>query len=267
MTLTRETIQASQQVVIETFKGFRNELMRAYGRIEHESKEDGSPVTELDVRVELAIKQRLQADFPGVGFHGEETEDIVGTENALWIVDPIDGTRSFTHGLPYCSNMAALVVNGITEAAVIYHFATDELFTAVRGEGAYKNGVRIRIKNTELNDSIVFATPFVYKHMYHIFGPHKMGVFAPIGASGYEYTRLAQGSIQAVTKLVSKAAMHDNAPGVLLVQEAGAELVPFEKGEYTYEMLSFVVATPNVAQVIRDNHDEIEAIITKQVMV
>lgn len=262
MSISRETIRASQQLVIDVFKGFREELMQSYGAVEHLCKEDGSPVTELDVKVETTLKARLQRDFPEIGFHGEETDDTVGSENALWIVDPIDGTKSFIHGLPYCSNMAGLVVDGVIEAAVIYHFTTDELFTALRGEGAYKNGHRISIKNTELNDSIVFASPFVYKSMYHIFGPHDIGVFAPLGASGYEFTRLAEGSIQAVTKLHSKAMIHDNAPGVLLALEAGAEIVPFESGDYTYQMLSFVAATPNMAQVVRDNHAEIQAIVS-----
>ena len=152
MSVSRETIYRSQQIVIEVFKGFREELMGAYGTIVHDSKGDGSPVTELDVKVENAIKNRLLADFPEIGFHGEETDDVVGTEDATWIIDPIDGTSSFVHGLPYCTNMAGLVVNGETVASVIYQFATDDLFTAVKGEGAFKNGERIYVKNTELND-------------------------------------------------------------------------------------------------------------------
>ncbi len=236
--------------------------MQSYGVIQHLSKDDGSPVTKLDIKVETTIKARLQAEFPEIGFHGEETDDIVGTEDALWIVDPIDGTSSFIHGLPYCTNMAALVVNGVAEAAVIYQFATDELFTALRGEGAYRNGTQIHVKNTDLSDSIVFASSFPYKNLYHVFEPHKMGVYAPLGASGYEYTRLAQGSIQGVTKLRCKSMMHDNVPGVLLAQEAGAEVVPFEDELYNYRMLNFVIASPNVAQVIRNSYDEIKTAIT-----
>lgn len=109
MPLPQEKIIASQQLVIDVFKGFRDELMAVYGNVEHDSKGDGSQVTLLDVKVEEALKARLRAAFPEIGFHGEETEDVVGSENALWVVDPIDGTSSFTHGLPYCTNMAGLV--------------------------------------------------------------------------------------------------------------------------------------------------------------
>lgn len=261
MSVSRETIYRSQQIVIDVFKGFREELMGAYGTIVHDSKGDGSPVTELDVKVENAIKKRLRADFPEIGFHGEETDDVVGTEDATWIIDPIDGTSSFVHGLPYCTNMAGLVVNGETVASVIYQFATDDLFTAVKGEGAFKNGERIYVKNTELNDSIVFASSFPYKNLYHIFGNHKIGVFAPLGASGYEFTRLAQGSIQAVTKLRCGSMMHDDVPGVLLVQEAGGKIISFEDEDYSYTTLNFVAASPNVAAVVMDAYEEIKSII------
>lgn len=263
MSVSRETIYQSQQIVIEVFRGFRDELMQAYGNVTHSSKGDGSPVTELDIKVENAIKSRLRADFPEIGFHGEETVDVIGTENAIWIVDPIDGTSSFVHGLPYCTNMAGLVVDGETVASVIYQFATDELFTAIKGEGAYRNGKRIHVKNTELDDSILFAGSFVYRHLYHIFGGHKIGVFAPLGASGYEFTRLAQGSIQAVTKLRCGSMMHDDVPGVLLVQEAGGEIISFEGDEYTYTTLNFIAASPNVAAVVRDAREEIRSLIQK----
>lgn len=261
MPLSTATIRESQQLVIDVFKSFREELMKSYGNIEHISKGDGSPVTELDIKVEKAIKERLAKDYPEIGFHGEETEDVAGTVDATWIVDPIDGTSSFVHGLPYCTNMAGLVVDGVTVASVIYQFATDDLYTAIRGEGAYKNDERIYIKNTELDNSIVFSGSFAYKNLYPIFGPHKIGIFAPLGASGYEYTRLAQGSIQAVTKLRGGSQMHDNVPGVLLVQEAGGEIISFEGDTYAYDTLSFVAATPNVAGVIKGSYEEIRQII------
>jgi fructose-1,6-bisphosphatase/inositol monophosphatase family enzyme len=264
MALSKEIIIQSQQLVIDVFRGFRAELMEAYGSIEHDAKGDGSPVTILDVKVELAIKERLRAEFPQIGFRGEETDDIAGTEDATWIVDPIDGTSSFVHGLPYCTNMAGLVVGGETVAAVIYQFPTDDLYTAVRGEGSYKNGRRIFVKNTELDNSIIFMSSFPYKHLYHFFAPHKIGAFAPLGASGYEFTRLAQGSIQGVTKLRCGSMMHDDVPGVLLVQEAGGEVVSFEGSEYTPQTLSFVAATSNVAKIVREAHDEIATIVAEK---
>jgi myo-inositol-1(or 4)-monophosphatase len=258
--LSSEIIRQSQQLIVETFKELRNELMKSYGSIEHVSKEDGSPVTALDIKVETQLKQKLAEAYPEIGFHGEETEDVIGTIDATWIVDPIDGTSSFTHGLPYCTNMAGLVVEGVTVASVIYQFVTDELFTAIRGEGAYRNGERIFVKNAEFDDSIVFSGSFVYKNVYPVFKPYGIAMFAPLGASGYEFTRLAQGSIQGVTKLRCGSMMHDNVPGVLLVEEAGGEIVSFEDDSYNYKTVNFVAGSSNIAKLVRDNYDEVREI-------
>lgn len=264
MSLSQTEIIESTQLVIDTFREFRNELMESYGKIEHISKADSSPVTELDIKVEKRLKERLRNNFPSIGFHGEETDDIQGSSGALWIVDPIDGTSSFVHGLPYCTNMAALVVDGETVSSVIYQFPTDELYTATKGGGAFKNDEKIFVKNTPLSDSIIFSGSFVYRNMYHIFEPHNIGVFAPIGASGYEFTRLAQGSIQGITKLRCKSQIHDDAPGVLLAREAGAIVRSFEDTEYTYKTLSFVIGTPNIMKIIDDANEEILHCINEQ---
>lgn len=262
MSVSNEDIRESQQLVIDVFRDFREELMRSYGNITHLSKGDGSPVTELDVKVELALKQRLAAEYPGIGFQGEETDPVKGFSDATWIVDPIDGTSSFVHGLPYCTNMAGLVVGGVTVASVIYQFVTDDLYTALRGEGAYRNGQRIRVKDTELDNSIIFSGSFAYKNLYPVFQTYRITVCAPLGASGYEFTRLAQGSIQGVTKVRAGAQIHDYVPGVLLVEEAGGEVVSFEGRPYDYKTVSFIAATPKVASVVTEHYEAIKEIIT-----
>lgn len=263
MPLSSAKIYQSQQLVIEVFKQFRAELMSSYGKVEHVSKHDGSPVTELDIKLEMALKKRLAQEYPEIGFQGEETESVPSSVDATWVVDPIDGTLSFIHGLPYCTNMAGLVVDGKTVASVIYQFPTDDLYTAIRGEGAYLNGERIFVKNTGLDDSIVFSGSFAYKNLYGVFRQYAVSMYAPIGASGYEFTRLAEGSIQGVTKLHCGSKMHDDVPGVLLVTEAGGEIVSFEADEYSYEAVSFVAATPNLAAVVRRHKEEIADIIAE----
>ena len=182
MPLSKEKIEGSLSLVIDTFKSLRPQLMKSYGNIDHIAKYDDSPVTELDVMVEEAIKTKLAREYPEIGFHGEETEDTPSICDSTWIVDPIDGTLSFIHGLPYCTNMAGLVVDGEIVASVIFQFSTNDLYTATKGGGAYKNGNRISVKNTELNDSLVFAGSFAYKNLYSLFQPYKIGIFAPLGA-------------------------------------------------------------------------------------
>lgn len=261
MTLSEHEITRSMQLVVDTFKEVRSELLAAYGNIAHSSKGNNSPVTELDIKVELMIKDRLAKEYPHIGFQGEETEKVLGVSDAMWVVDPIDGTSSFIHGLPHCTNMAGLVVDGQTVAAVIYHFVTDDLYTARIGKGAYRNGQRISIKNRPLAESIVYTGPFGYNNFYGVIKPYKIGLFAPIGASGYEYTRLAQGNIQGVMKFHSPSQVHDNVPGVLIAQEAGAEVLSFEGEHYTYDTLQFTVGTPNYIEVIKRHREEVAGVL------
>lgn len=263
MPLPQDRINGSLALVISTFKELRPELMKYYGNIEHISKGDNSPVTELDVKVEELLKSRLAQNYPEIGFHGEETDDTPSTCDATWIVDPIDGTSSFIHGLPYCTNMAGLAVDGQIVAGVIYQFPTGDIFTAIKGEGAFRNGEPISVKNTELNNSLIFSGSFAYKNFYPVFAPHKTGLFAPLGASGYEYTRLAQGSIQGVTKIRGGSQIHDNAAGVLIAIEAGAQVASFETGEYTYETLNFIIGTPSVIDLVEQHRDDIASILAR----
>ena len=255
--LTQQEITESHSLIIGIFKGFRAELIGSYGKIEHSAKGDESPVTMLDVKIETTLKDNLLARFPAFGFKGEETEEVVSTNGAAWLVDPIDSTSSFIHGLPYCANMAGLIVNGEIVASVIYHFATDELFTALKGQGAYKNGERIFVCDTPLNDSYVFADAYSYKNAYPFYAPDKVKFFAPLGATGYFFTRLAQGSIQGICYLRANIKEHDIAAGMLLSTEAGAEAVSFTDKPFDHSCLRFMMGTKSICDLTKQHRDEI----------
>jgi myo-inositol-1(or 4)-monophosphatase len=105
-------------------------------------KKDRSPVTSADLEVNGILASRLTAAFPNDGWLSEETPDSPArlSKPRVWIIDPIDGTKSFAQGLPsYCIS-AALVDQGIPVGGVVYSPATDELFSAIRGRGVCLNG-------------------------------------------------------------------------------------------------------------------------------
>lgn len=246
--------QHSQQLVIDVFMSFRDELMQSYGTINHVSKDDLSPVTELDVKIETRLKQKLLTEFPMFGFKGEETEHVEGVWDATWYIDPIDSTSSFIHGLPYCSNMAALVVGGEVVASVIYLFASDELFVASKGQGATKNGQLLSIKELPLEQSIVFGDAYSHAHFYMYFAPHHVQLYAPVGATGYFLTLVAQGSIQGVSYFKAKLKPHDVAPGMLLIREAGGTLEPLDSSQnFTHETRQFVAGAPNICRLLKQS--------------
>lgn len=254
---TQQQIIDSHALVIETFKSFRTELMQSYGNIAHDNKTDESPVTQLDIKIEQVLKEKLLAHFPMFGFKGEETEEVVGMHDATWYVDPIDSTISFIHGLPYCSNMAGLVVDGKIVASVIYHFATDEMYTAVKGQGAYKNGERIRVNDTTLDSSVVFADAFSYANLYRFYAPDRVRFYAPLGATGYFLTRIAQGSIQGACYLKANIKPHDVIPGALLVFEAGGEVASFTGEPFDYMCTRFMIGTKSILTLTARYVDEI----------
>ena len=111
----------------------------AYRRWE---KGPGQVVTEADVAIDRLLKERLLAERPGYGWLSEESEDDPARlgRRCVWIVDPIDGTRSFAEGTPEFSISVALVEDGTAVLGIVLNPATDELFAAARGQGTTLNG-------------------------------------------------------------------------------------------------------------------------------
>ncbi|HTV96431.1 MAG TPA: inositol monophosphatase family protein [Steroidobacteraceae bacterium] len=113
--------------------------------IEVRVKADESPVTEADVRCELAIREILEARFPAHGFYGEETDPRDTAAESLWLVDPIDGTKAFVRGYPMFSTQIALMRRGEIVLGVSSAPVYGEIAYAERGAGAYLNGEPIRV--------------------------------------------------------------------------------------------------------------------------
>lgn len=115
-------------------------------------------VTEADMACQDAIIDIIRESFPDDGFLAEENDQIPDGQNRVWVIDPIDGTRNYTHGFPmYCTSIA-LKVDGESVVGVVYAPRLDELFSAVRGEGAWLNGEPIQVSHTdEMRDALVIA--------------------------------------------------------------------------------------------------------------
>ena len=124
--------------------------------LEVRTKADATPVTAADVQAEEAIKAVLQRRFPDYGFHGEETgQHAIGAEN-VWLVDPIDGTKSFVRECPFFSTQIALMRAGRLVLGVSSAPVYGELAWAQEGEGAFMNDRPIRVSSTtDLGASIL----------------------------------------------------------------------------------------------------------------
>jgi myo-inositol-1(or 4)-monophosphatase len=122
-------------------------------------------VTEVDHAAEQVIIETLLTAYPGHGIWAEESGKEFGAQDSefVWIIDPLDGTTNFIHGLPvYCVSIA-LAVRGKVEQAVIYDPTRNDLFTATKGRGAFLNDRRLRVsKRTELKGCLI-STGFPFR--------------------------------------------------------------------------------------------------------
>lgn len=112
-----------------------------------EWKKDQSPVTIADREAEEILRTALLSRFPSDGFLGEESGSIEGSSGFRWIVDPVDGTRSFVRGVPLWATLIGLEYQDEQIAGVAYVPAFDQMYRALRGDGAFRDGRRIRVSN------------------------------------------------------------------------------------------------------------------------
>jgi histidinol-phosphatase len=117
------------------------------GSFKVEFKEDQSPVTVADREAEHLIRTLVRQEFPNDGFLGEEFGDAPGNSGYRWILDPIDGTRSFVRGIPLWGVLVGLEHAGEMIAGVCHSACLHQTFHALRGEGAWRNEQRIRVSD------------------------------------------------------------------------------------------------------------------------
>ena len=209
------------------------------------TKSDASPVTEADVRAEEVIKGILSERFPGYGFYGEETgKHSMGAES-VWLVDPIDGTKSFVRDCPFFSTQIALMRAGKVVVGVSSAPAYGELAWAESGAGAFMNDRPIRVSSVaELSRSIVSTGNL--KTMTQSAQWSRLGDLIPRVSRirGYgdfvHYHLLARGSLDVVIE--SDVNILDIAALTIIVREAGGTFTDLAGGEVTLGTTS-VLAT------------------------
>jgi histidinol-phosphatase len=141
------------EVMVEAARAAGNVALGYFDRgVSVEWKSDQSPVTVADRNAEQVLRERLSAAFPGDGFLGEEFGDTPGTTGFRWIIDPIDGTRSFVRNIPHWATLVGLEYRGEMIAGVSFAPADGVLFRALRGDGTFKNDQRVRVSTVDALD-------------------------------------------------------------------------------------------------------------------
>ncbi|MDF1765117.1 MAG: inositol monophosphatase family protein [Gammaproteobacteria bacterium] len=140
--------------------------LRRHEPLERDYKGGIEIVTQADIAADALIAREILAAYPGHRILSEESSPDLGRvqdiEGPLWIVDPIDGTVNFAHGLNQSAVSIAFVDNGQIQHGVVYNPFSEELFAAKRGEGATLNGARIAVADETRLDRAIIATGFPY---------------------------------------------------------------------------------------------------------
>ena len=229
-------------------------IRRAYrGDFGVEFKADASPVTEVDIAAEKAIRGLLSARFPDHGFYGEETGKAGMDAEYLWLVDPIDGTKAFVRGYPIFSVQIALMHRGElvlgVSSAPCWNDGRGELAWAEQGRGAHLDGQQIRVADTSTLAKATLSTG----NLARLAGSP---AWANLGAliprlhriRGYgdflHYHFLASGKLDAVVE--SDVNILDIAALVVIVREAGGVFTDLRGGPVGRDTTSVLAAVPSL---------------------
>jgi myo-inositol-1(or 4)-monophosphatase len=190
-------------------------------------KGDINLVTEADKMSEDLIIAAIKREFPDHGILSEESPVITGAGKMRWIIDPLDGTTNYAHGYPVFCVSIALENEGLIVLGVVYDAMREEMFVAVRGEGAYLNDKKLAVSSLKDISRSLLATGFPYdireskENNIDYFNAMAISVQAirRAGAAALDLAYLAAGRFDGFWELKLKP--WDTAAGCLLVEEAG----------------------------------------------
>jgi len=191
---------------------------------EKKFKENDDPVTTGDLVVNSILQTELTDHFPSIGWLSEETRDNTDRlkKGKVWVVDPIDGTKEFVLGIPEYSISVALVEKGEPILAIISNPLKKEVYSAIKGHGAFLNDRPIHVKETYNNKPTILASRSEIKRGEWKQFEEKANIIAT-GSIAYKLALIAAGKADATFSLGPKHEW-DIAAGCLLVEEAGGSV-------------------------------------------
>jgi myo-inositol-1(or 4)-monophosphatase len=241
-------------------------LRKQYGKVKTISYKDGSvtnPVTNVDRDIEIFIKGQIRKNFPADMILAEESE--MENENATrrWIVDPIDGTTNFAHGLPiFCISIGMEQDNDLIAGGVCDPIH-NELFFARKGKGATLNGKRIHVSRTKRLDRSLLVTGFPYD--IHEHPERSLPFFNAMIQRTQGLRRLGSAALDLCYVAMSRfdgffevsLSPWDTAAGALILKEAGGLLTDFSGSSYSIYKKEIVASNGLVHQEMIDVLQEV----------
>ena len=249
-------MSANINIMIKAARRAGRSLMRDFGEVENlqvSTKGPGDFVSRADLKAEEMLKEDLMEARPNYGWLAEESAEIPGDDpTRRWIVDPLDGTTNFLHGLPHWAISIALEHKSEIVAAVVYNPAGEELFAAEKGAGAWMNDRRLRASGRTNMIEMIFSTGLPFAGRSDL--PETLSDLARIlpgcaGVRRWEAASLdlaytAAGRYDGFWE--RKLKPWDMAAGILLVKEAGGLIDGMIRGNNPIEEGSIIASNSAV---------------------
>jgi len=240
-------------------------LRDGFGR-QHQIKYKGQAdlVTEADEEAERKIEEVLRDTFPNHGMLTEESGELEGEGDARWIIDPLDGTTNYAHGLPFFCTSIALERDGEVVLGVVHDPMVKETYAAERGGSATLNGEPLEVSSTDEPAQALLATSFADRPEEMEVGLDIFGRFAGLvrgmrrlGSGALDLCYVAAGRLDGCYEQGFSA--WDVAAGVLIVEEAGGKITDYQGHGLDPEESEGLVASndplhPDLIRVTREYH-------------
>jgi len=253
-------------VMTEAARKTARTLRRDFGEVEQLQVSNKGPsdfVSAADLKAERTLRAELTKARPRFGFLMEETGAVAGEDGKhRWIIDPIDGTTNFLHGIPHFAISIGLEMEGEIIAGLVYNPIVEEVFYAEKGQGAFLNDKRLRVSSRNRMSESVIATgipfhgrpghePFLQqlgRVMQSVAGVRRMG------SASLDLAYVAAGRYEGFWETGLQP--WDIAAGILLVREAGGFITDFKGGKDVLHTGNVVAANPKL-------HKDLLELVTK----
>lgn len=233
---------ATMNVMLAAARKAARPLARDFGEVENLQVSRKGPsdfVSSADIKAEKTIFEELSKARPGYGFLMEERGEVEGTDKShRWIVDPLDGSTNFLHGIPHFAISIGLEREGVLVAGVVYNVVRDELFWAEKGVGAYLNDRRLRVAaRADMKDALIATgTPWHGRPGHDVFLKEVERVIARtagvrrFGSASLDLAYVAAGRFDGFWERGLSA--WDVAAGAVLVREAGGFVAEIDGADF-----------------------------------
>ncbi len=235
-------------------------IIRDFGEVENlqiESKGVGDFVTNTDLKVEKSLLDTLQYYFPNFTYISEESEKINGDKETI-VIDPIDGTTNFIHGIPYLGIVISKIVDDEIIDGIIYNPITNDFFWASKGKGSWCNNKRLRVSKREFFQDCVVGTGFSHsKAKQKNFFKEKELVLKNstgirgMGSAAIDLAYVASGKLDAYWE--RNLNLWDVSSGVLLVKEAGGKVTETSGKEWNIFSKDILASNLLIHEIIKEN--------------